>query len=195
MREKKIAIFSALFVLIVGLCSSNALFGPKGATAEDKQTAVLQDKDDVLEKLYAQRPETKEKIANAPGYATFNNKNINLLMLSSGHGYGVVVDNRTGEKTYMRMGSLGGGLGMGVKDFRAVFIFKRPEAMEKFIQSGWQFSGQGDVGAKTTTKGAAASEAAVVNPDMDIYQMTERGVALQATIQGTKYWMDKELNK
>jgi hypothetical protein len=29
---------------------------------------------------------------------------------------------------------------------------------------------------------------------MEIYQFTENGVALQATIQGTKYWKDKDLN-
>ena len=27
-----------------------------------------------------------------------------------------------------------------------------------------------------------------------IYQLTETGVALQATIKGTKYWKDDELN-
>jgi len=29
---------------------------------------------------------------------------------------------------------------------------------------------------------------------MEIYQFTESGIALQATIAGTKYWKDKELN-
>ena len=27
-----------------------------------------------------------------------------------------------------------------------------------------------------------------------VYQLTESGLALQATIQGTKYWKDPELN-
>jgi hypothetical protein len=29
---------------------------------------------------------------------------------------------------------------------------------------------------------------------MEIYELTESGLALQATIQGTKYWKDKDLN-
>jgi hypothetical protein len=29
----------------------------------------------------------------------------------------------------------------------------------------------------------------------EIYQMTDTGVALQATVAGTKYWKDKDLNK
>jgi hypothetical protein len=30
---------------------------------------------------------------------------------------------------------------------------------------------------------------------MEIYQFTESGVALQATVAGTKYWKDSKLNK
>jgi hypothetical protein len=30
--------------------------------------------------------------------------------------------------------------------------------------------------------------------DITIYQMTESGLALQATVNGTKYWKDDELN-
>ena len=29
----------------------------------------------------------------------------------------------------------------------------------------------------------------------EIYQITDKGAALQATVAGTKYWKDKELNK
>jgi hypothetical protein len=30
---------------------------------------------------------------------------------------------------------------------------------------------------------------------MEIYQFTQSGLALQATVQGTKYWRDEALNK
>ena len=33
-----------------------------------------------------------------------------------------------------------------------------------------------------------------VAPGIRLYQMTEKGLALQATIQGTKYWQDDVLN-
>jgi len=29
---------------------------------------------------------------------------------------------------------------------------------------------------------------------MEIYQFTKSGIALQATVAGTKYWKDKKLN-
>ena len=33
-----------------------------------------------------------------------------------------------------------------------------------------------------------------VSPGVKLFQLTESGLALQATIQGTKYWKDKDLN-
>ena len=38
------------------------------------------------------------------------------------------------------------------------------------------------------------SEALDVMPDVKVYQLTETGLALQATLQGTKYWRDGDLN-
>ena len=38
----------------------------------------------------------------------------------------------------------------------------------------------------------AGAETAI--PGVDIFQITKNGLALQATLQGTKYWKDKDLN-
>jgi lipid-binding SYLF domain-containing protein len=154
-------------------------------------------RDEILAKLYAAHPETKAKIQSAAGYGTFNNMNLNLFILSSGHGYGMIVD-KAGKETFMAMGSLGGGLGIGGKDMSVVFIFKSADVMNKFIESGWQFGGEADATAKTGKDGAAAAKEGgvdVAGNMFEIYQMTDTGVALQATVAGTKYWKDKDLNK
>jgi lipid-binding SYLF domain-containing protein len=96
------------------------------------------------------------------------------------------------------MGSLGGGVGMGAKDLSVVFIFKNAEVMKEFVDKGWQFGGEADATAKAGDKGdAAALEGAVDTGGnlFEIYQMTDKGIALQATVAGTKYWKDKKLNK
>ena len=31
-------------------------------------------------------------------------------------------------------------------------------------------------------------------PGVEVYQLTKNGVALQVTLQGTKYWKDRDLN-
>jgi hypothetical protein len=55
-----------------------ALFGPKGDDLEKKRAEVRKQREEILGKLYAQKPEAKAKIQNAAGYGTFNNRNLNL---------------------------------------------------------------------------------------------------------------------
>jgi lipid-binding SYLF domain-containing protein len=159
----------------------------------EKRAEVMQMHDKALQQLYKMKPGVKARLEKAPGYAVFKNADVNLLIAAVGGGYGVVHDNSSGKNTFMKMGSAGIGLGLGVKDFRAVFIFKTKKVMERFIESGWEFGGEADAAAKAEKDGDAASGKLVVG-DIEVYQMTESGLALQATIRGTKYWLDDELN-
>lgn len=191
----------SLPLLLVAAClalpAAAGLFGPKGDNAEEKRAKVRKDRDEILARLYKEHPDARQKIQNAAGFGTFNNKNMNLFLMSTGHGYGVVVD-KAGKETFMAMGALGGGLGLGAKDLSVVFIFKNAEVMKKFVETGWQFGGEASATAKTGDKGTETAKEGAVDTSanlFEIYQMTDTGVALQATVAGTKYWKDKDLNK
>ena len=95
----------------------------------------------------------------------------------------------------MKMISAGAGLGMGIKDYRVVFVFEAEPALARFLDSGWSGSGQADAAAKTGKSGGAYSGAAMVEPGVWVYQITKKGLALQLTLQGTKYYKDDDLNK
>jgi lipid-binding SYLF domain-containing protein len=191
---------ATLLISIIGalvIPAAAGLFGPGGESVDEKRAKVRKDRDEILAKLYASHPEAKGKIESAAGYGTFANMNLHLFVLSSGHGYGMITD-KSGKETFMSMGSLGGGLGIGGKQLSLVFIFKNADVMNKFIESGWQFGGEADATAKSGQQGAAAAKEGGVDKEgnlFEIYQMTDTGVALQATVAGTKYWKDKDLNK
>ena len=185
-----------LLLAMAALITAISLTGcskPQGVTAKSKKTFVRQMRDDTLAELYAERPETKKMIKKAPGYAVFSDINVNIIFVSAGNGYGLVVDNDTGKETYMKMAQVSLGLGLGLKDFRAVFIFENKKALHKFVNKGWEFGAHVDAAAKSEEKGAAATGAASFQ-DVKIYQFTKSGIVLQATIAGTKYWKDDELN-
>lgn len=183
-----ILILLAMLTLISGCGPSSRL------PISERQTLVRDMETETLERLYKENPSTKDKIKNAAGYGTFSNANINLIFISAGGGYGSVVDNSTGERTYMKMALGGVGLGLGAKDYRQVLIFNSKEALNSFIDSGWEFGGHADAAAKAGESGAEASAAGAIGSDIEAYSMTESGLALQATIAGTKYWKDKDLN-
>jgi lipid-binding SYLF domain-containing protein len=164
-----------------------------GTSVQEKRQAVLSMKNDVLSELYKIHPQAKVEVESAIGYAVFSNANVNIIFISLGGGYGVVKDKSIEKHTYMKMGEVGVGLGLGVKDFRAVFIFNDRSTLDKFIRSGWEFGGHADAAAKAADKGLAVGGEALID-GIKIYQITKSGLALQATVKGTKYWKDDELN-
>jgi len=177
-----------LMAAVMTACSTTG-----GQTPSQKRQEVLNMKSQVLKDLYKIKPYARTIVSNAPGYAVFSNANVNLIFASFGGGYGVVKDNKTGKHTYMKMGEVGVGFGLGVKDFRAVFVFHDKTTMNRFINSGWEFGGHADAAAKARDKGAAVG-GEVLADNITIFQLTETGLALQATVKGTKYWKDAELN-
>jgi lipid-binding SYLF domain-containing protein len=208
--------------------SPAGLFGPKGDSAEEKRQNVRKQRDEMLAELYRLKPEMKDRLKQAAGYATFKQTDVNLFLLASGNGYGMLVDNKTGKETVMRVASLGGGVGLGLKDLRVIFVFNDSKVLKQFLDQGWQFGGKADASAKYQDTGVSAEQNVKANVDfkegtvaggsstdmragteqkdtqrgavsvggaMEIYQFTESGVSLQATVQGTKYWKDSKLNK
>ncbi len=177
--------------LCVFLLSACASYGT-GTTVE-KRAAILEMQQDALEKLYLKKPAARDELKASPGYAVFSNANINLFLVSAGTGYGVVNDQVQNTKTYMNMAEGGVGLGIGAKDYRIVMVFHNQAAMRNFVEQGWTFGGNADAAAKAGTKGKSIEGEAYYG-DVTVYTMTESGLALQATVKGTKFWKDDQLN-
>ena len=188
MNRKAFLVLCMILALIIGGC---ATMGDKPKA--QKQQVILDMKNKTLSDLYKVKPDVKAQISSAQGYAVFSNINVNIILASFGGGYGVVTNNKTGKRTYMRMGEVGIGLGLGAKDFRIVFVFHSADTMNHFVKYGWAFGAQADAAAKASDKGAAVGGEATVG-NMTIYQLTKTGLALQATVKGTKYWKDDSLN-
>jgi lipid-binding SYLF domain-containing protein len=148
-----------------------------------------------LQDLYKAEPTAQAAIQKSAGYAVFNNMGTNLLVLSTARGSGIAVNTQSKQETFMKMVSAGAGLGVGVKDYRVIFVFENDKALAQFLDSGWSGSAQADAAAKAGKSGGAYSGAVEVAPGVWVYQITKNGLALQITLQGTKYYKDDDLNK
>jgi lipid-binding SYLF domain-containing protein len=188
MRFKIIASAVALAVLAVNVAKA-------ADSPDEKKAKIRQAASETLQDLYKLQPTAQGAIQKAAGYAVFKNFGTNLLVVSTASGAGVATSNQTKQETFMKMISGGAGLGVGVKDFRVIFVFGTDKAFNEFLNSGWSGSGQADAAAKAGSSGAAYSGAVEVAPDTYVYQITKNGLALQLTLQGTKYYKDDDLNK
>jgi lipid-binding SYLF domain-containing protein len=183
---------SLLRILLLGL----ALIGTASAqsSAESKRAEIRKMRTETLAKLHQVHPKAKGAIAGAYGYAVFSNVGINLIFASLATGRGIARDNKAGRDIFMGMGSAGVGLGLGLKDFRGIFVFKTKKAFDDFVNDGWEAGAHADAVAKAGKSGGALEGAISVAPGVELYQLTEAGLAIEATIQGTKYFKDNELN-
>ncbi|HVO96952.1 MAG TPA: YSC84-related protein [Bryobacteraceae bacterium] len=148
-----------------------------------------------LTDLYKLEPAAQAAVQKSAGYAVFNNMGTNLLLLSTARGAGVAINTKTKQETFMKMISAGAGFGMGVKDYRVIFVFETDQALANFLNSGWAGSAETDAAAKAKGSGGAYSGAAMVAQGVWVYQITKNGLALQLTLQGTKYSKNDDLNK
>lgn len=188
MTSKKFAAYVGLILLTVGLATGKDSPDQKRDKTRKMAAQTLQD-------LYKMQPGAQTAIQKSAGYAVFNNMGANVLLLSTARGAGIAVNSKSKQETFMKMISAGAGLGLGVKDYRVVFVFENNQALEHFLDSGWSGSAQADAAAKAGDKGGAYSGAVEVAPGVWVYQITKNGLALQLTLQGTKYYKDDDLNK
>ncbi len=185
----KVRVFAlVIFIIHMAGCASMG-----NGTLDEKRQAIMTMKDETLTQLYKKKPYVRKEIQSSKGYAVFSNANLNLLVVAAGTGYGMAKDMTTGKITYMNMAEGGVGPGLGVKDYRIVMVFKTLDALNTFINSGWTFGGNADASAKASGKGASVQGEAYYG-DVTVYTFTETGLALQATVKGTRFWKDSKLN-
>ena len=186
---------------VLMICVAVALFTTPFTLAEEEKTStelkeeskrakINEVAEETLQQLFSENANAKSLYDKAVGWAVFDNTKV-AFGVSGGGGNGVAVSKTSGKKAYMKMGTGGIGLGLGVNKYQIVFLFQDEKTLKNFIESGWQ----ADAGA-TASAGKASAEAKTnfVN-GLAIYQLTEKGLMLNADIAGTKYWLNDKLNE
>ena len=90
----------------------------------------------------------------------------------------------------MKMASGGLNIGGGVKYHQVIFMFPTHKTFNDFVNQGWTAEGDANaVGGKDST-----DIGMTLQDGTKIYQLVDTGIMLKASISGTKYWKDSDLN-
>jgi hypothetical protein len=193
----------------------------RAARRVERQEGLRTTYRNTLDEAFTLMPELRGRVEKAAGHAVFSNLRVQVLLLGGGGGGGLLKD-RSGKETFMRMGEAAVGIGLGARQLRALFIFHDEATLNRFRTQGWEFGGRaeaaavasGNVGAAGTVSaqagGAGASAGAGVEggagvdaqgtaqaaggSGMEIYEFTRNGLVLRAAINGTRFWVDGDLN-
>lgn len=157
--------------------------------AESKRAKIDEIAQWSLDKVLAGKTKAQTLFDSSYGWAAFDNLKIAVL-LSGGGGNGVAVCKESGQRTYMKMGTAGIGLGLGGQKYQVVFFFQNEQTFNRFVEKGWQ--------ADASAQAAAGNEGANVTTGfingIAVWQITDKGLMASADVTGTKYWKNKKLN-
>jgi len=157
---------------------------------EAKRAKINETAKESLDEVFKGSEGAKELFNNSYGWAGFDNLKI-AWGFSGGGGNGVAVNKKTGARTYMKMGTVGVGLGLGAQKYQVIFLFQDEKTFRNFVDKGWQADATAQAAAGTAGVGG---QTGFVN-GVAIYQLTDKGLMASADIAGTKYWKNKKLNK
>jgi len=174
---------------------TTAAFASSKDSAAEQRWQIDQLSAKTLQKLYEKYPHAERVINNCYAYATLSNSGVKVLFIGSSHGRGVAINNQTGEKVYLRMKELSAGLGIGAKEYNLIFLLNTQDAWENFIAGKTRFGASAEASANDGVSGGSIEGAEYVAPGVWVFQMTTKGLTLEATLKGTKIYKDKKLNR
>jgi lipid-binding SYLF domain-containing protein len=155
----------------------------------DRQLEIDTKAQATLDKLFAENADTRELYDRAAGYAVFTATKAGFLVTGGG-GTGVAINKSSGQRTYMRMGTGGVGLGIGAQRYDLVIMFEDQPHLDRFIAGGWD--------ASASAQAAAGSDGITFSSSfvggVAFFQITDRGLMAQADVSGTRFWVIDELN-
>lgn len=182
--------FFAAVMLVMFVFTATAV----AATPAEQRKQIDELSVKTLEKLYAKYPHAKRVINECYAWATLSNTSTKFGFFGDAHGRGLAYNNQTGEKVYLRMKELSAGFGLGAKEYNLIFLLNTKDAWESFIAGKTRFGASAEASADDGVNGGTIEGAEYVAPGVWVFQMTTKGLALEATLKGTKIYKDKKLN-
>lgn len=165
------------------------------ASNEQNRQKILAMKDLTLADLYKKKPEAKEVIEKAKGYAVFDATGVFVVLYVGIAGRGVLIDNSNNEATYMTMARAGTGPGIGYHKFRSIIVFKNKTLLDTFKTVGGDIGASGHLVVKGFGKGGGTGGEMSFDPMLSVYQITDHGLAAEASWGATVFAPDPFLNQ
>jgi len=187
-RKSLVVIAALCLVVSAGLLAAEESW--EDLNQQAKQAKIDETAKDSLDEVFKGSKNAKDLHGKAYGWAAFDNLKI-AWGFSGGGGNGVAVNKKNGARTYMKMGTVGIGFGLGAQKYQVIFLFQDEKTFRNFVDNGWQADATAQATAGTAGVGG---QTGFVN-GIAIYQLTDKGLMASADIAGTKYWKNKKLNE
>jgi lipid-binding SYLF domain-containing protein len=165
------------------LCATSLLFACatlSPAEREEKRAELDGMADTTIETLLAANPQAGEVLDRSLGFLVIDMKVTKVPVFGAGKGYGVVVDRRTGTRSYLKVSRFEVGGGLGAHAFKVVVVFDDDKLLDKAAGGAWHYEAGAELAA-----GSASAEGAVQKQPKGFkaYRIAEGGAAATVTVR------------
>ena len=144
-----------------------------------------------LERLFAERPKSRNLFDQSSGYAVFDAREASFYVVA-GYGRGVAVNRNSDSRVYMKMATAGGGLSFGIGGWESqmVILFEKEADFNAFVAQG--LDATADAGAMVGEEKEQLGYR--FNNGKSVFLLTKKGWKVSAKLTGSRYWPDDDLN-
>lgn len=182
---------------LLGIAATlSGCFTPSGMNSEEQQRYAQDMATSALNELYKWQPEAKDVVEKSSGYVVYNTYAIDYFFLATENGWGVAVNNKTGEKTYLKDITVGLGPGLGVGVMKDILVFDNDIDFKEFATGAWGVNLKADAVARFSEEGTWDVAGAVnLANGARAYKIGSRGLIAEAIIDLQRSWVNHSLEK
>ena len=157
-----------MFMLCIGIFPSSSSIAETDERERERQV-IDQMAEEVLTLLFREIDSSYVLFDKTYGYAVFDK--FSLSLKDSPGGMGVLVELDSGKRQYLDLGTAGINLGLGVRQYQAVFLFETEDELLAFASKG--------------SRAQSGSQDSALDPDVQEDETFTDGVAFY-------YWLSDE---
>ncbi len=160
----------------------------RSMSVDERRAFVAELEETALTDLVKQHPEAQADLERSLGHAIFAKAVTKVPVFGAGDGLGVVIDRRTGQRTFLRVGRIDVGGGLGTRKYRVVMIFFEPGPLDKLLAGKLEIraGAEASSGAGDAAAGGGESSRSRDN-GYATYRLADEGLSATWTVSVTRY--------
>jgi len=155
----------------------------------DKRAELNRAAEETIAMMVEQNPDLPLALENSEGYFVSRVSSANVAVIGGGQGIGVLVDNESGDRSYLNVRRFDLGAGLGVRYFRVLVLIETREAFEE-IRRGKTFKA---VGVEITAGASGTASTARIGTGTSVYLIEESGTSIAATARLVSLRVNRDL--
>ena len=188
MTVKHIASIVSLLLVLFSGCAK-----PSVQEIESERSKIDKMADETLKALLQKDPSIQKELDSAKGYGVVTWKLTKIPVFGTGWGYGVIVDLRNNERTYINVSRFDLGGGIGARSFKNLIIVQDEAILDEAKDGDIKFEAGAEVSAGTlATEGSHSADA---KKRLTTHVLIDGGGSATATVRVMYSTLKDELNK